>query len=250
MKTQQTEAIVLNTRDYGESDRLVTFYTRTAGKIRGLAKGARRSRKRFVHVFELCSLVELCYRERKTLVWIESCKLLEPYLLLRSNLDRWGHAALLSEVVQEMSPEADSQEELFVLLKETLEQLSRDRDPQNVMVLFLLRFLDASGYLPGLQECGVCRRPLQDSTLWGWAINRGVLMCPGHPSEDGGSLTLDLGTLLLVQQARRLPLDRVWRLRLQQGKRGPLFNGLVEWISRHINHPLKSLKLLEQIQSA
>ena len=51
--SHKTEAIVLRCLDYGESDRIVTFYTRDYGKLRGIAKGARRSRKRFANALEL-----------------------------------------------------------------------------------------------------------------------------------------------------------------------------------------------------
>jgi len=251
MNTHQTEALILRTRDYGESDRLITFYAKEGGRLTGIAKGARRSRKRFVHTFELCSLVDLTYRERKSLVWIEACKLAEPYLALRIDVERWGYAALIAEIVLEMVPEGDRQEELFLLLHETLQRLSEaNKDPLNVVLLFMLRFLDAAGYLPNLESCSVCRRPLKEATRWWWRMSRGVLVCPEHRPLDGDNVALDLGTLTLIQQSRRFPLEKLWRLHLLQEQKVPLLHGLLEWICDHIRKNLKSLKLLEQVQSA
>jgi DNA repair protein RecO (recombination protein O) len=81
MNIHDTEAIILATTDHGESDRLITVLTRTSGKLKGIAKGARRSQKRFVHSFEPLSLVALRYRESRSssLVWMEACKLLNPH---------------------------------------------------------------------------------------------------------------------------------------------------------------------------
>jgi len=110
MTTCTTEAMILQTRDYGESDRLVSFLARTGGRLQGIAKGARRSQKRFVHAFEPGSLVEVTYRTRKSLAWIEGCKLIEPHLGLRTDVERWGYAALVSEILLEMVPEAEPQE--------------------------------------------------------------------------------------------------------------------------------------------
>ena len=78
MRILDTEAIILSASDYGESDRLITFLTRSSGKLKGIAKGARRSQKRFVHSFEPFSVVALQYRERSaaSLMWVEACKLL------------------------------------------------------------------------------------------------------------------------------------------------------------------------------
>ncbi len=250
MKIIETEAIILHTRDYGESDRLITFYTRTGGKLRGIAKGARRSRKRFVHAFETSSLVQLTYRERKSLIWIEACKLIEPYLFLRTDIERWGYGALLSEILMEMAPEGDPQEELFSLLAGALAQLITAKDPLNVLLLFIFRFLDLTGYLPALECCCVCQRPLRDGRHWWWWMSQGILTCSEHRPRQENCLPLDLGTLVLIGQSRRLPLSRMWRLHLLQDKKTVLLYGLVDMIRDHIRKDLNSLRLLEQVQSA
>lgn len=250
MHVQETEAIILRTSDYGESDRLVTFYTRSGGKLRGIAKGARRSRKRFVHAFETCSLVELGYKERKSLIWIESCKLLEPYLALRTDIERWGYAALVSEIMTELVPEGEPQEELFELFKEVLGQLSENKDPLNTVILFFIKFLDMMGYLPALEGCSLCRRPLQQATCWWWQIHEGTLVCPDHLPVPVSYLMLDLGTLTLIRQARQLSLDKMWRLHVRQEKKTPLLQTLLEWVHVQMKKDLKSLKLLEQVRSA
>lgn len=250
MNIVETEAVILSTRDYGESDRLISFYSRMGGRLRGIAKGARKSRKRFIHAFESNSLVQLTYRERKSLIWVEACKLLEPHLALRTEVERWGDAALISEIMLEMVPEGERQEELFFLLKETLDQLSGDKDPLNVLLLFIFRFLDAMGYMPALDGCGTCRRPLKAATQWYWQVSQGILTCSEHRSMYSDYLLLDLGTLVLIQQSRRLPLNRVWRLRLSRETKLPLLHGLVNWIHCHIRKDLKSLKFLGQVRSA
>src|SRR5512139_3258573 len=118
MDVTETEAIILSCKDHGESDRIVAFYSETAGNLKGIAKGARRSKKRFVHTFEPCSLVTLSYRSRKGLVWLDACKLVDPHLSLRTDLTRWGYAGLISEIMLEMVPEGEPQPELFSLLKD------------------------------------------------------------------------------------------------------------------------------------
>jgi DNA repair protein RecO (recombination protein O) len=247
MDVSETEAIVLSCRDYGESDRLIAFYSESAGNLRGIAKGARRSRKRFVHTFEPCSLVRLTYRVRKGLVWIEAGSLMEPHLSLRTDLVRWGYAGLVSEIILEMAPEGEAQGELFVLLRLTLEQLVTSRDPVNVVLLFLLRFLHIMGYLPSLEACGACRRPLSSATQWWWRMDRGVLACPDHCLRDEDGLQLDLGTLALIHQSRRFAVTKIWRLHFLQHRKGPLLRALLGWVRDHLRKDLKSLRLLEQL---
>jgi DNA repair protein RecO (recombination protein O) len=250
MQVVESEAVVLQVRDHGESDRLVSFYTASGGKRQGIAKGARNSRKRFVHAFEPCSLVALVYHERKSFLWIESCRLLEPHLNLRAELNRWCFAALVSEIILEMAPDGESQPDLFLLFKETLERLTHGRDPLNVLLLFMLRFLHLMGYLPALEKCGVCQRTVGSGRYWGWGMREGLLTCPKHLSANPDGLELDMGTLVLIKQSRRLPLSSLWRLHFLQHQKSPLLHGLLDWVRSQIRKDLKSLRLFEQLSLA
>jgi DNA repair protein RecO (recombination protein O) len=250
MNRFDTEAIVLSSWDCGESDRVVALYTETNGSIRAIAKGARNSRKRFAHTFEPGSLVTLSCIDRGSLVRLDACKLIEPYLSLRIDVERWGYSGLVSEIVLEMVPEREPQRDLFHLLRETQAHLSEDRDPVNVVLLFMLRFQDIMGYMPGLDGCAVCRRPLRDSMRWYWRINQGQLLCVEHRPPGDDFLALDLGTLLLIHQCRKLPPDRIWRLRISRDRKTPLLHAMLNWIRAQIRKDLKSLKLLQQIRSA
>ena len=250
MRTTTTEAIILNTEDYGESDRLISFYAGTGGKLRGIARGARKSQKRFVHAFEPCSLVEVTYIEGKSLARIDACKLLEPYLELRTEVERWAYAALLSEIVLEMVPEGETQPEIFTLLKGAIEHLASDRDSLNVVLLFVFRFLDLMGYLPALDGCSVCRTPLANSTAWFWRVGRGQLVCPSHLPVQEDYIELDLGTLVLIQRARMFALEKIWRLRFGREKKSALLYCLLNWIRGQIQKNLKSLRMIEQVRTA
>lgn len=242
MNIQQTEAIILQTEDYGESDRLITFYTKFGGKLKGIAKGARKSRKRFVNAFEPCSLVDLTYKSSRSLAWIDACKLIEPHLTLRSDLQRWAGAALALEIMLEMVAAGDPDQDLFFLLRDTLARLAEGRDPKNILSLFLIRFLHTTGYLPALEQCSICHCRLQAAKQWSWNLQKGVLFCYRHCSVTEG-IHLDLGTLLLIRQARSLPLEKIWRLHFLNDKKLLLFSAILRWISVQTKRDIRSLKL-------
>ena len=246
MKIRDTEAVILAGKDYGESDRLVFFYSRSGGRLTGMAKGAKRSRRRFVNSLESFSLVEISYRERRSLVWLEGSRIIDLHEGLRRDIERWGYAALAGELFLEMVPEGESQPELFTLLTGFLERLVQDKDPVNVLLLFVLRFLDLLGYLPVPDGCTVCGRSLRDATRWRWGMDRGILVCPDHVAREG-DIVLDLGTLLLMERLRSLPPDKIWRLRVAQGKRSPLLRGLIGRVRCYTGRDLKTLRLLRQV---
>lgn len=248
MKSITTRAVILRTRDYGESDRLVSFFCEAQGRLTGLAKSARRSRRRFVNCLEPCSLVQITFRVKKSLVWIEACKLLEPYSGLRTELDRWLLGILACEIFLEMAPEGQSEKNWLDLLEEALENLAGGREPLNAALLFAVRFLDGGGYLPALRECSLCRAPLRSSRHWKWQVRKGILACRKHVLNGDASLPLDLGSLMLLDLCRRLPLEKIWRHRFAPDKRLLLFRGLMDTICAHTGRDLKCFQMLKQLR--
>ncbi|MBZ4659066.1 MAG: recO [Desulfacinum sp.] len=244
MKTVETEAIVLHASDYGESDRIVSFYTLEAGLVRGIAKGARRSRKRFVNSLETGSVVHLSYRVRRGLFWVEGCKLLELHEPLRSDFFRWGHACLLCEAVLRMSPEGLNQPELFHLLRRGLERLGSDRDPWNVTALFLLRLVVLSGNMPALERCSQCGKGLERGQGWIWNLPRGLLLCPEHGLQPSESVSLDRGSVLLMRLAAAAPPEKLWRMRFRKDTARALVQAMATWIEHQSGRRLRCMKIL------
>src|SRR5271157_2560936 len=99
MPARETEAIILRSFPLGEADRLVSFLSRSAGKMRGVAAGARRLKNRFGSTLETLSYVELWYVERETreLVRIQQCEMLESFLGAQQDYALSLGLALVSE---------------------------------------------------------------------------------------------------------------------------------------------------------
>ena len=89
-ESHKTTGFVLRTLSYGESDLIVTFYSHDFGKLKGIAKGAKRSKKRFANVFEPFSLTNIIFtrKNRDTLAFIESCNIIDHYHTIRQDLEK------------------------------------------------------------------------------------------------------------------------------------------------------------------
>ncbi|HVO83036.1 MAG TPA: DNA repair protein RecO [Syntrophobacteria bacterium] len=248
MWTRRSNAVILRTRDYGESDRLVTFLSHAQGKLTGIAKGARRSKRRFVHTLEPLSLVHLTYVERapSSLVRIDASELTNPFTALRQDLTRVGYASVGVELVLELAPEREANPSLFALLAQYLERLEAGGDPENLALLFQTRILSLSGFGPNLQRCARCSVEPTGPGAWFFSTSRGTLLCPAHQS-GGEASQLSPGTILLLRQAQRLPLEKLWRLRSHRQSRAECRTLLLGLIRHHLEKDLKSLTVLQQI---
>ena len=118
MAIHKTPAIVIGRRELGESDRLVDFYTLEFGKLRGVAKAARRVRSRFGSALELFTLGELVFFDtgRSELVRVDHFDIVTPFVGLREHLERRGQGAWAIECVARLSADRDPHPALFRLL--------------------------------------------------------------------------------------------------------------------------------------
>src|SRR5467141_2561347 len=102
MPLKESEAIILRTFPLGEGDRLVSFLDRQAGKMRGVARGARMPKSRFGSTLELLSYIRIWYFERETreLVRINQCELIESLLDVQKDYQAGVYLGLLSEITE------------------------------------------------------------------------------------------------------------------------------------------------------
>ncbi len=153
MTLRSTCAIVLKVADHGESDELVTCYSRELGRITGLAKGAKRSARRFVNKLEEFSLLQLLCRPPRSasgLYFIGEAELLRAHLSLRTVYPRYVAAAFLCELTLRFTRDNDPDQRIFALLQWALDALDRGEAVAKTAALFHLLLLDAAGYRPEL----------------------------------------------------------------------------------------------------
>jgi DNA repair protein RecO (recombination protein O) len=149
---------VLRSHTLGEADRIVTFLTRTAGKVRAVARGARRSRKRFGSNLELLSRVRLTYFEKEgvDLARVESADLLESFYALQADPERGAVLACFAEVADAFAREQQEDEAFFRLLHAVLQAVKGGLDLEWAGRYFELWTLKLHGVLPPLTQCGRC----------------------------------------------------------------------------------------------
>jgi DNA repair protein RecO (recombination protein O) len=216
MNLYRTCGIVLRTVGHGESDKLVTFYSPDIGRVTGIAKGAKRSKRRFVNKLEECSLLQIFYRPPKGtagLFLISEAELLDAHLPLRTDVRKYAAAMYLCELVMRFTHDNDSDPRLYAVLQWALEALSRAKTPLPTVALAHLRLLDAVGYRPELNRCTSCRQAVVMGRTYKFLPGNGTLLCNRcSPPQDRHSTRLSVQTLSLLVNAQSLDLDRLHRL--------------------------------------
>jgi DNA repair protein RecO (recombination protein O) len=170
---------VLRTRPYGESDRIVTLITEHHGKLTGIAKGAKNSRRRFAGTLEPFVHVRVVFQQRvaSDLVFLHRCELLGTLRQFRLDLDRFAAGSYVLELTDRMVLGRESGRDVYRLVEEALGLLDAGVPSEPLLRAYELHLLAASGYAPVLDRCRSCGRAAAGAAAFYLAVERGGLVC-------------------------------------------------------------------------
>jgi len=243
-----SEAIVLRTYPLKEADLVVSFLTRDQGRLRGVAKRARRPKSAFGAGLERLSHVRMHYYQRETreLVNLDSCELIRsPFGLLG---DYQAAVALdyFAEVAEQLLPPAEANERFFRLLVAVLEHLAGPPKPDGARVpravtYFSLWAVRLAGLLPDLHVCLECGAVLEDdgpcSRAW-FSRGRPGLLCGEcrRPAPTAGTWEIGPASRRMAAEMLRTPVGRLemW----DEQAAGALRSFLVQQMEAHLDRKL------------
>ena len=151
---------------WGEADRILTFYSLQLGKVRGIARGARRMKSRFGGMLEPFSSINLTFFNKRndSLGSISHIDSLETFSPLRESLDLIWAASRMVALVDGVTADRDSNPTIYHTLLEGLRSLVRTDDPVLLTLLFQIHILSHSGFQPQVDRCASCGRDLEEQS--------------------------------------------------------------------------------------
>jgi DNA repair protein RecO (recombination protein O) len=244
----------LRTYPLKEADLVVSFFTRDQGRLRGVAKRARRPKNPFGAGLERLSHVRMAYFQRETreLVNLDSCELIHSQFGLVS--DYWAGVALdyFVDVGEQLLPSAEPSEKFFRLLLAVLEhlKLAGGQGVWPAVIYFSLWAVRLSGWLPELNVCLSCGCLLDDVESPERAFfsrGRTGLVC-GHCRHAAGAAStweLSAESRALAAEMLRAPVGRLSQTAWDQSTAADLRRFLVQQIESHVERKLVTAPLLE-----
>ena len=203
----RTEAIVLRRSDLGEADRLLTLLTPERGKLRVVAKGARKIASRKGGHVELFNRVNLLMAKgRGEFDIVSQAETVEPYRALREDLLRSTYAHYAAELVERFAEEGTQQPELFDLINHTLGWFSTAPDLALAARYFELQLLTMGGFQPQFFHCvagGEALTEIEEDETYGWSPGQGGALCPRHAEGRADIGRLSLAALKVLRHAMR-----------------------------------------------
>jgi len=236
------EAIVLRVWPFHEADLLVSLFTREQGRVKGVARHAMRSRRRFGGALEPMTHVRASYAERpkQELVRLDAFEILSSPLARPVDYARTAALQFVAEVVEEALPEGAAEDAVFRLMLAVLEEMQVGRVwmPVTYFALWMNRLM---GWMPELGHCVACGLDLRGGTVWYSTTGDGVTC---GDDRRAGSVALAAASVADAQRIFRGTVKELAQEDWPKTRAADLRRFAVETLERHLERRLVSARAL------
>ena len=245
---ESTSAIVLRARDYSESDRIVTLLTRDFGKLSGIAKGAKASRRRFERKLEPFSHVMLFFRRRPhgQLVFITRAERGESVPpALEDDLGKIALGSYMLELADALTSEEAEAAAAYRVLLDALDVLGRGVASHALRHAYELKLLGATGYGLEFGRCRLCGCvEAETGTVYFVAARGGVICTRCRANAPEGAVRLSAANAAILARLNTASFDEASAL-THGGADGAL--ALARFLASILDRKLRSVEFLESV---
>ncbi|HET7034582.1 MAG TPA: DNA repair protein RecO [Thermomicrobiaceae bacterium] len=243
----RADAVVLRRRDLGEADRILTIYTLERGKLRVVAKGARRPKSRLAGHLEPYSRTALLLAQGRNLDIVTQASLVAPLKQLHQNEASIAYAGYFGDLLDAMTADAVPQPAVFELLLAALQRLDEGRDTQITRLYFELGLLRLLGFRPELRQCIACGNHIEPAVN-GFSPEGGVL-CAACRAGDPHATPISVNAVKLLRLLDQADLATADGLRLSPELRAEAEQHMRGYLRHLLERELGSVTVLKVLAS-
>lgn len=252
MPAYTATGLVLHRINLGETDKILTLYTREHGKLAAVAKGARRAGSRLSGATELFTDSKFLLATGKSLDIVTQCEIRDSFPTLRNDLERLARATYLCELLDRMTQERDPLQstELHDLTLAALSLLQRANGYLDGIVhAYELRLLAALGYAPILDRCVRCGEPLERRPI-GFSPSLGGTLCAADRYRAEDSLALSSEAVALLPMLQNAEPESLLTLQPSPKAAAEVARSLRWYVRFRAERDLKSADFLDQLRAS
>ncbi len=248
-RTYRAEAIVLKGLDLGEADRVVTLYTRHFGKVRAIAKGARRPTSRLAGHVEPLAHATFQLAKGRELDVITQAETRAAYRALREDLLSTAAGWYVAELVDRFTVERHPSAPTFELFATALRHLDVGYGPTLVCRWFDLHLLDRAGFRPELGRCVLCDRALEETAHLFSPAAGGVVCARCRAHAEGGVGILTVRGLKALRYLLRSDFAEARHLRIDVALGAELERHLRSFLQHVLDRDVNAARLLDDVRA-
>jgi len=243
----RVEAVVLRHSDWGEADRIIGLYSREAGKLRAIVKGARKLRSRKAGHLEPFTRVQLMLARGRDLLIVTQVETVNAYLPLREDLDRIAQASYVIEVLDRFTYEEGQNRLVYGLLVDTMTRLAENDDFFLAVRYYELQLLDLLGFRPELSRCVNCGAVIQPQDQFYSALLGGIL-CPNCGPREMSARPISMAALKYMRHFQRSTFKDASRAQVSPQVRQEMEAVIQYFLTYHLERGLNSPAFIREVR--
>lgn len=238
----KTPAFVLKSFDFRETSRIVTFFTRDFGKVKGILKGIRKDPKKFGSQVDKFSVNDIVFYHHRTsdLHLVGQCDLRTFFFEIRKDLKKTMAASYILELVDSIMPVEEKNADVYALMNDYLLSLETATDISKLVHMFQVKILLYSGFKPHLDSCLECRKKIEGKARF--SMSKGGLICSACESADHNATLISPGAVASILHIEKNTWDQCARLAILDPIKKELKYVLNNFLVFHLEKRLKMTK--------
>ena len=243
---QKCEGIVIRTNDYGETNKIVTLYTRELGKVGVMARGAKKPNSRLTASTQLFTYGYFLFQKSTGLGGLQQGETIASMRGIREDIFLTAYASYMAELLDKSTEQNDPNPFLFELFSQSLKLLNEGVDPDVLLHIFEMKMLNVLGLYPQLDSCVNCGS--RDGTFH-FSIRENGFLCHRCFEMDPYRLKISQGTAKLLRLFYYFDLDRLGQVSLKPETKAELKMVIHTYYSEYSGLFLKSKRFLDQMDA-
>ena len=246
MALYKTRAIVLKSINLSESDRLVTFLTENSGKIKCVAKGARKVKNQFWGSLEPMSQVNLIYfgKENQNLYRLNQADIIDSSHTIREDFKKIYKGIYFLELIDSIILEGHQDRRIFNLLQQTLSALRQQSELDSLIRLFEIRLLSLSGYKPQMDNCVACKTRSENGVFKFSFIQNGIL-CGNCSRRIPTDIEFTAGTRNYIKKLMEVEIKSCSRIKIPRNQAEEIEKVTHRLVLSHLGREPKSYPFIK-----
>ncbi|GAE24714.1 DNA recombination and repair protein RecO [Halalkalibacter wakoensis JCM 9140] len=242
---QKVEGIVIRTTDYGESNKIVTLFTRELGKVGVMARGAKKPKNRLAAASQLFIYGTFVFQQSKGLGTLNQADIMDSFREVRGDLFRASYATYIVELTDKLTEERNRNPYHFELLHQTIHYLNEGIDPDVLLRIYEMKMLAVAGIKPELDQCVSCQSTEVPAKF---SIRHAGFLCKRCASKDERAFILSDHSARLLRLFFYIDLHRLGQISLKKETKDELKQIISAYYEEYSGVMLKSKRFLEQME--
>ncbi|MFO1443424.1 DNA repair protein RecO [Bacillus sp. Bva_UNVM-123] len=242
---EKCEGIIIRTTNYGETNKIVTLYTREWGKVGVMARGAKKPNSRLAAVTQLFTYGYFLVQKSTGLGGLQQGEIISSMRSIKEDIFLTAYASYIVDLTDKSTEDRKPNPFLFELIYQTLNLINEGYDAEIIVNIFEMKMLNSLGLYPVLNQCTICKNT---EGHFSFSIREGGLICHRCLEKDPYHLKITPATVKLLRLFYFLDLSRLGNISVKPETKAELKKVIATYYDEYSGLNLKTKKFLNQME--